>query len=155
MHIGNIRLPNVFEKGPVTVKMPKSHNRLQQPFVHDKSHKGIMRCCTRREPLFPFWQIPMLTFGLTSKTCKQPFIAGCTHGGRVLSTCSESKKNFYFFYYTYLQNLTTNPGKPTLHKIRKFSNIFIGNSGNPPKRRHFQQLHPNNKKGMATVYNWI
>ena len=22
MHIGNIRLPNVFEKGPVTVKMP-------------------------------------------------------------------------------------------------------------------------------------
>ena len=23
MHIGNIRLPNVFEKGPVTVKMPK------------------------------------------------------------------------------------------------------------------------------------
>ena len=28
MHIGNIRLPNVFEKGPVTVKMPlyQEHN---------------------------------------------------------------------------------------------------------------------------------
>ena len=28
MHIGNIRLPNVFEKGPVTVKMPISKNLL-------------------------------------------------------------------------------------------------------------------------------
>ena len=33
MHIGNIRLPNVFEKGPVTVKMPKCI--LQKNFGND------------------------------------------------------------------------------------------------------------------------
>ena len=39
MHIGNIRLPNVFEKGPVTVKMPID-NQASDPHTNTYMYTG-------------------------------------------------------------------------------------------------------------------